>query len=258
MKTPERKLSKLLRLAAVSAVLLSLLCGCSSPAGEQEAAGTAPEPSAETLAEESRPPEIKALENEEQRAVLSLSLDDFAAAYNRVYRLTHETDYLSPASEWTALNDVTRLWEYPCVCYSFSADPQIYSLPKVLVYAPEGGEEIYEIELLFDDHSFQEGFYEEFQRICHNTLQALLPNLSDAERSALYDTLYAQTGELFLGDYYVDPDGSKPIPEKIYRCGEMGFYGYYGSGSANICIIPLTDAATAQIAQNGTELVSAP
>lgn len=257
MKTHERKLSKLLRMAAVSAVLFSLLCGCSSPAVKQESA-EATESSAETLAEESHPLEIKALENEEQRAVLSLSIDDFVTAYNQVYRLTHKTDYLAPAPEWTSLNDVTRLWEYPCVCYSFSADPQIYSLPKVLVYTPEGGEEIYEIELLFDDHSFQEAFYEEYQRICHNTLNVLLPDLNDEEISALYDRLYAQTGELFLGDYYVDPDGSKPMPDKIYRCGEMGFYGYYGSGTANICIIPLTEAATEQIAQSGTELASVP
>ena len=243
----------LLGLAVTVAMLFALLCGCSAPAVEQEEAGDV-----SVSAEEAEALEIRAVENGEQRAVLSLSLDDFIGAYNGVYRETHDTDYLAPASEWTALNDVTRLWEYPCVCHSFSADQQIYSMPKVLVYTPEESDEIYEIELVFDDHSFQEAFYEEYQRICHNALKALLPDLSEMEISALYDTLYAQTGELFLGDYYVDPDGSKPMPDKIYRCGEVGLYGYYGSGTADICVIPLTDATTAQITQNGTKLVSVP
>ena len=242
-----------LRLGLAAAVLFLMLCGCSAPAVEQEDAG-------ETFAspEEIAPIEIKAVENGEQRAVLSLSLDAFIGAYNGVYRETHATDYLAPASEWVALTDVTRLWEYPCTCYSFSAGGQVYSMPRVLVYAPEGGDEIYEIELYFDDHSFQEGFYEEFQRICHNTLKALLPDLSDGERDALYEKLYAQTGELFLGDYYVDPDGDKPMPERIYRCGEMGFYGYYGSGSANIVVIPLTEGAVERIERGGAEIVSVP
>lgn len=225
-----------------------MLCGCSAPAVEQEDSGET-----FTSVEEIAPIEIKAVENEEQRTVLSLSLDDFIGAYNGVYRETHDTDSLAPSSEWTVLNDVTRLWEYPCICYSFSAGGQVYSMPRVLVYAPEGGDEIYEIELYFDDHSFQEGFYEEFQRICHNTLKVLLPELSDEERDALYDNLYAQTGEFFLGDYYVAPNGDKPMPEEIYRCGEMGFYGYYGSGSANIVIFPLTEGTAARIERGGVK-----
>ena len=245
---------KLLRMAAVTAVLFSLLCGCSAPAGEGEAGGTAPA----EVTEEAAPKEITALVNEEQRTVLSLSFDDFIAACNEVWRETDETDYLAPASEWMALQDVTRFWEYPCVCHSDSADLQIYSIPKVLVYTPENSDEIYEIELVFDDHSYQESFYREYQRICRNTLKTLLPGLGEEETSALYDKLYAQTGELFLGDYYIEPDGSKPLPSALYRVGELGFYGYYGSGTANLCILPLTEEEAAGIGERGTEIVSLP
>ena len=122
------------------------------------------------------------------------------------------------------------------------------------IYTPDNNNYIYEIELTFDDHGYQESLYEEFKRICFYSLKVFLPELSDTEINSLYKELYLQTNNNFWGDYYTYGDTERPMLTTIYYYNGIGFYGYYGAGTANICMIPVTQESLLQFEKEGVEI----
>lgn len=198
--------------------------------------------------------EIEALENEDGQACFSISVDDFIASYNSLYRPVYAKDYLSVSSDWSVLPDITPYLELDATNYRFSADEQIWSMPTVSIYTPENNNGIYEIELTFDDHGYRESLYEEFKQICFYSLKVFLPELSDTEISSLYKELYLQTNNNFWGEYYTYSDMERPMLTAIYYYNGIGFYGYYGAGTANICMIPMTQETLVQFEQEGIEI----
>ena len=198
--------------------------------------------------------EIKTLENKDGQTTFSISIDDFIASYNSLYRPVYATDYLSASSDWSALLDITPYLELDATRHRFSADEQIWSMPTVSIYTPDNNNYIYEIELTFDDHGYQESLYEEFKRICFYSLKVFLPELSDTEINSLYKELYLQTNNNFWGDYYAYGDVERPMLTTIYYYNGIGFYGYYGAGTANICMIPVTQESLLQFEKEGVEI----
>lgn len=184
---------------------------------------------------------IEAIENSNHESIFSVPIEDFISSYNSLYQQEHHTHYLTSSSEWTQGYEKTPYYQYNSVCYLFSADKQVWSMPTISIYTPKDGNGIYEIKLTFDDHSYRESFYEAFKNMCFYSLKVFLPKLSTSEIDSLYENLYTQTNENFFDEYDTVHNIKKDPFHIIYTYGGIGFYGYYGAGTANICIIPITD-----------------
>ena len=174
--------------------------------------------------------------------------------YDRWAAKHNATNYLSPSATWLAFFDMTPYFETDSIHHRFSEDEQMGSMPTVSIYTPENSDCIYEIELTFDDHGYQESLYEKFEEICLYSLQVILPALSKNEIDSLYKNLYAQTDDNFWGDYYTYGGTERPLLNMIYYYNGIGLYGYYGAGTANICIIPMTQETLIQFEQEGIEI----
>ena len=198
--------------------------------------------------------DMGALKNGDGQVIFSISIDDFIASYNSFYRPVYATNYLSPSATWLAFFDMTPYFETDSIHHRFSEDEQMGSMPTVSIYTPENSDCIYEIELTFDDHGYQESLYEKFEEICLYSLQVILPALSKNEIDSLYKNLYAQTDDNFWGDYYTNGGTERPLLNMIYYYNGIGLYGYYGAGTANICIIPMTQETLIQFEQEGIEI----
>lgn len=57
-----------------------------------------------------------------------------------------------------------------------------------------------------------------------------------------------------MGDYYTYGGTERPLLNMIYYYNGIGLYGYYGAGTANICIIPMTQETLIQFEQEGIEI----
>ena len=82
----------------------------------------------------------------------------------------------------------------------------------------------------------------------------MIPNLSETESADLFDTLYAQSETNFFGDHYLYGDTERPALDAVIRCGNVGFYCFYGAGNVEICIIPLTPSALKALQDAGTAI----
>lgn len=191
----------------------------------------------------------------ESGLTFSDSISNYISSFNSIYQQIYATDYLTPLSDWPHFLDISTYFEYASVHFRFSADEQLWSIPTISIYTPQDEDCIYEIELTFDDHGYQESLYEEFEKICFCSLKTVLPELSNTDISDLYEKLYSQTNENFWGEYYTYGETERPALNTIYQYGTVGLYGYYGAGTANICVIPLTQETIAQLEQEGVEIV---
>lgn len=209
----------------------------------------------ETISTENINFPTEVVENENGGMVFSASISDFIWSFNSIYMQVYGEDYLTSLSNWMHLHDKSPCFEYNCIHYTFSADKQIASMPTITIYTPENGNGIYEIKLTFDDHGYQESLYKEFENICFFTLKTVIPELSNADISDLYEKLYYQAKENFWGDYYPYGGAERPSLNIIYQYSTVGFYGYYGAGTANICIIPLTQGNIVQFKQEDVEVI---
>lgn len=197
----------------------------------------------------------EAVENKKGERVFSASINDFIWSFNSIYVKIYGADYLTSSSNWMHLDDESPCFKYDCVHYIFSADKKIASMPTISIYIPENEDGICEIKLTFDDHGYQESLYKEFEKICFFTLKTVIPELSNDDISGLYDKLYSQTKENFWGDCYPYGVTERPALNVIYQYNTVGLYGYYGSGTANICVIPLTQEAIVRFEQEGAEII---
>lgn len=182
-------------------------------------------------------------ERENGEAVFTVSVDDFFKSFNYIYEERNGHSFLNPLDTQKRFDGKTPFYEYPSSYYHFSSDPKQLSIPMISIFVPETGEGIYEFKLTFDDHGYREAMYQEYVEVCFCALSTILPELSENEIITLYYDLYEQTAKNFWGNYYSDSAEERPVIEVMYRSENIGFYGYYGAGTANICIVPLNENA---------------
>ena len=198
------------------------------------------------------------LQDESADAEFSVSADEFVSDFNAVYRMDHSADYFTPMSDgnWTRGNEPSLCFGHEAVSFRFSEDPELFPAPTVSLYAPDDGSRIYEIRLTFDDHAYQDTFFEEYRELCFCAEKLMIPNLTDTQAAKLFETLCAQSECNFFGDHYVYGDPERPALDSVYKYKNIGFYCFYGSGNIEICIIPLNPTAVKTLSENGTVILN--
>ena len=179
--------------------------------------------------------DIGVTEIADNELAFTITLDEFISSFNRYYFQHHNKAYFEKASKWQKYSNGYELFLSSEVTgYSFTQDPQIWSLPRVSVYVPSGSDYIQQIVLTFDDHRYQASMYELYQEICFYTLKVFFPKMANDEITMIYEALYEQSGDNFFGNDY------EKLPNSIYYIDDFALYAYYGAGTVNICILPLS------------------
>ena len=196
------------------------------------------------------------VENENGESVFAIPIENLIECYNRVYRQTHETGYLNSTNSenWYCYDELSPCFGYASVRYKFSADKTVWPMPTVSIYAPDN-DAIYEIRMTFDDHGYQDQFYELFRELCICMEKMMMPELSAVDAETLFETLYAQSDDNFFGDHSAFDDPERPKLNAVYQYENIGMCCFYGSGNIEICFVPLTASSVGFLEENGIPLL---
>lgn len=196
-------------------------------------------------------------ENANGESVFAVSAEAFIDCYNKAYQQKYGETYLTAitSDEWYCSTELSPCFGYESVRYEFSEDKTVWSMPTISVYAPDN-DEIHEIRLTFDDHGYQEQFYLKYQELCCCLLKMACPNLSDKDTDELFQRLYSLSDENFYGNYNAYDDSECPSLSCVLQRGNIGFYCFYGAGTVELCMIPLTPAAIGSLQAKGVDIQS--
>ncbi|MXP75129.1 hypothetical protein GN277_06960 [Lachnospiraceae bacterium WCA-9-b2] len=197
--------------------------------------------------------EIGIVENREGEFVFTFSIDDFIGRYNSIYQADRGNTYLAPSWEWRAYNyDRAIHSDYGCSYYNYSKDESILPFPTISVYTPAGSDNVHEITLNFDDHSYTEPLFKAYEDMCFYTLKTLLYDMEDEEIVTLYATLNDLAYEHLTSVNYT----SESVPYAVYCRGNVALYPYFSIGeSLRLCIIPAAQQYIEEMESRGAKII---
>lgn len=218
-------------------------------AGGQTETGMAEEASVQTL-------DIGVQKNDNDELVFDVTLDDFIASYNGYYWQGNEARYLRPLDEWQVSKlDNTVESAYPVTQYTHRAEDNVWTLPVMNVMVPEGGEDIQQVDLNYDEHSYSEASYALFEKDCYYTLKVFFPDLSDEQLTALYEAVNQSAYDNTFPSSQQYRTGSAQLPAMLYYRDGIGVFGYFAIGApVHFCVVPVDDAMIAEYAASGVDV----
>lgn len=166
------------------------------------------------------------------------TLEDFIDCYNNYYYRDNGKIYIKPYSEWYSY--VQDFGRYKGdMHYEFTADKKIWTLPTITVYTPKDETTMKELTVDFDDHSYTEKMYKQYEEMCFYTLKVFFPDRNEKELTKLYKKLNKKAcANIFQNEQGFHSDN--PPSDLYYRDG-VGIYPYFAYGeSVRMCIIPVT------------------
>lgn len=200
--------------------------------------------------------DIAVQKNTNDENVFNITMDDFIQSYNGYYWQDHGERYLQAASEWQVSSlDNTVESAYPATQYSFRADENTWTLPVVNVIVPDSGEQIQQIDLNYDEHSYSEATYALFEKDCYYTLKVFFPDLSEEQLTSLYQTINQSSYDNTFPSTQKYRVGSAQLPVKLFYRNGIGVFGYFAIGApVHFCVIPVDDATIADYKASGVDV----
>lgn len=168
----------------------------------------------------------------------SATVDDLIRSYNELYYQRNGTAFFSALNDWSCASLSRGIHSpYPVRRFYFCQDESIHSLPTVTVYTPLEERCIQELTINFDEHSFTDEGYQQYQELCLCAILAFFPELPADSAQALRDRIL-QLGNQHLSDVWFDQDA---LPWGMYCASGIGLYPYEAIGDwRRFCIIPVT------------------
>lgn len=200
--------------------------------------------------------DIAVQKNTNDENVFNITMDDFIQSYNGFYWQDYGERYLQAASEWQVSSlDSTVESAYPATQYSFRADENTWTLPVVNVIVPDAGEQIQQIDLNYDEHSYSEATYALFEKDCYYTLKVFFPDLSEEQLTSLYQTINQSSYDNTFSSEQQYRAGSARLPAMLYYRNGIGVFGYFAIGApVHFCVIPVDDATIADYKAGGVDV----
>lgn len=196
-----------------------------------------------------------ALESRTPKSTFDFTLEGFMQSFNSEYEKTHESVYFTAGTgNRSVYKEPSPLFGCEAERRIFSADKSVWPKPTYSFYSSADGG-VYEIRITFDDHSYKENYYAQFKELCLCTEKLLMPGLSQEELQSLLERLIVQSEVNIFGDHSAFGDPERPALDKVYRVGDIGAYGFYGSGNTEICFVPLGENAVSLLGKEGVPLV---
>lgn len=179
-------------------------------------------------------------------------LEEFIDCYNDYYYKDNGKNYIQPYSEWYSyVQDFGR--HKDDMHYEFTADKKIWTLPTITAYTPQGETVIKELTVDFDDHSYTDKMYKQYEEMCFYTLKVFFPNMDEKELTKLYKKLNNKAYDnIFQNEQGFHSDN--PPSDLYYRDG-VGVYPYFAYGeSVRMCIIPVTKRVIKSYTKKGVKI----
>lgn len=194
-------------------------------------------------------------ENRAGEIVFALSAEEFIDRYNECYRIDNGEAYLPELFTWEHYNTIGIHAEHEVICYTYSEDQSIRSIPTISMYVPTNGDYVQQIMVSYDDHSYSIPTYRMYEEMCFYTLKVVMPEYSSGKLTALYTELNDYIDEHLSGAPYA----SGAVPDILYYSGGVGVYPYFAAGEQlHFCVIPVTEEILASFAGQGTAIYEVP
>lgn len=197
-------------------------------------------------------------------------LEDFIDCYNAYYRKDHGRNYIQPYSEWYSY--VQDFGKYQGdICYEFTADKKILTLPTIAVYTPQSHHPssrqqrgrtltkkpteilIKELTVNFDDHSYTDRMYKQYEEMCFYTLKVFFPDIKDKKLTKLYKKLNQKAYHTIFQN--AQGFHSKNPPTDLYYRNGVGVYPYFAYGeSLRMCIITASKKVIKRYEKRGVKI----
>lgn len=180
------------------------------------------------------------------------SLQDFIDCYNNYYYADHGKNYIQPYSEWYSdIQDFGR--HQGDMFYEFTEDRKIWTLPTITVYTPKNKTLIKELTVNFDDHSYTDKMYRQYEEMCLYTLKVFFPDMSEKSLTKLYKKINRKAYDnIFQNEQGFHSDN--PPSDLYYRNG-TGVYPYFAYGeSVRMCVIPVTKRVIKTYKKKGVKI----
>lgn len=179
-------------------------------------------------------------------------LEDFINCYNDYYYSDQGCDYIKPYSEWYSYTQGFGRYKGD-MCYEYTADKEILTLPTITVYTPQNRKWMKAITVNFDDHSYTEKMYQQYEEICFYTLKIFFTAMDKKEITNMYKNLNEIAYEhVFQNEQGFQSDN--PPSDLFYRNG-VGVYPYFACGeSVRMCIIPVNQRLIRSYKKKGVKI----
>lgn len=180
------------------------------------------------------------------------SLEEFIDCYNANYCIDNGVNYIQPYPEWYSYTQDFGRYRGD-MHYEFTADKKIWTLPTITVYTPQNETVIKELTVNFDDHSYTDKMYKQYEEMCFYTLKVFFPDMDAKELTKLYKKLNRNAyAHIFQNEQGFHSDN--PPSDLYYRNG-VGVYPYFAYGeSVRMCIIPVTKKVMKAYKKKGVKI----
>lgn len=198
--------------------------------------------------------------DDQSDAYFNVSASDFIVGFDSLYSVNVDKDYLTPTDtpNWSVSEELSPCFGYDTMRYLFRKEPDSGSFPSLSLYTDSECSKIYEIRITFDHHTFIPEYHDLFRTMSIAALRYSASGLTDEKAQEIFETLYAQSDRNIFGNHSFYGDPERPALDTVYRIGNIGYYCFYGSGSIEICVIPLTVTAEDILENIGVPLTKIP
>lgn len=178
------------------------------------------------------------------------SIEEFINSYNNYYKSDKGIGYIKHYSEWYSyIQDFGR--HKGDMHYEFTVDKKIWTLPTITAYTPKKDTVIKELTVNFDDHSYTDKMYKQYEEMCFYTLKVFFPDMDKKKIIKLYKTINNKAYK----NIFQKKEGfhSNNPPSYLYVKDGIGVYPYFAYGeSVRMCIIPVTKKIIQKYRKKGT------
>ena len=236
-------------------LLVASLVACGAPKGLIEPGKTTTPNTAQPT--QSAAPTIKPtrapieLRQEDGVASFSLTAEDFVTRFNEQWKAAGGEGKLTDTGTWETRSDDAAQLPEGMTCILARLDEENVLSPVMALYLSEVGD-VCQIEVMFDDHGFQEMLYEEFDRMCRCASAVFWRDADEETLRALNLWCEETAAETYFGSQIGFFDAQRPKIAHAAVLDNIVVYGYFGAGTLNFCIVPAVQSVQDALTGEGT------
>ena len=155
----------------------------------------------------------------------NFSVAKYVEQYNKYYEKDYGKKYLIPTPD----KEVDS--------YGFKEDEKLFSLPELGISSKGSGNEVRQVTITFDWHSYSDTLYKKHEKMSFYALKVVLPDMKDDEIKEIYSKAM-DIGYNNPRDKWYDQNEA---PYALFYRENVGIYTYFSLGQSQFfCIIPVT------------------
>ena len=184
-------------------------------------------------------------------AAFSLTAADFVLRFNEQWKAAGGEGKLAETETWETRSDDAAQLPAGMTCIAARLDEEnVLSLAMALYLSKEGN--VCQVAIMFDDHGFQETLYEDFERMCRCASAVFLQDADEETLRSLSAWCEESAADTYFGAQIGFFDAQRPKIAHAAAMGDAVFYGYFGAGTLNICIVPAAQNVLDCLTNEGT------